>query len=281
MARNFDFWGSSSDEEPPVPVAVALPCIASALWTHADSPLSEADSPLADGGGGATAPLGDPLLRPHPSTFVAAPLPQGTREQPREVALAPGPSPARSSPPASGSGGVIVIDDPPPSRQRSRTPPLRSRPPAQRDRPWRMPDRMVEDARWLLDRVVADPRGCVDGSELAQEGSSMDALLAHVVERVGARATACAAYYIGITRDPLLRFYGPTDGDFEHARSYDRMSVLAHSTARQIKALEDDAVRSVVGHMGGRGRCRNSPNVGGGGGMSNDPGPPFLYVVWR
>ena len=130
----------------------------------------------------------------------------------------------------------------------------------------------------MCEITSSDGRGCIYFIVSKRLGTPLNFVLADVISDFPSRMHGEGKYYIGVTSDPVWRFWGPDD--WKHHHKWKTMFVLAASTGSGAQFLE----RALLADPSiGRG-CFWCTNIGPGGeGVPNEPDPEvpyFLYVVF-
>ena len=130
----------------------------------------------------------------------------------------------------------------------------------------------------MRDHVEREGRGAIYFIVSPRLGTPLSYVLADSMAELPSRVRGKGKYYIGVTQDPVWRFWGPED--FKHCHTWKTMFVLAVSTGSGIKFLETAMLanpRIGLGHF----FCTNKGAGAEGVARNPDPEVPyFLYVVF-
>ena len=179
---------------------------------------------------------------------------------------------SRPSGPGSSSFSVEAMSRPPGLGSSSSSVEAMSPPPGLRVNPaWRDDNRAR--SRLLTNQWDRETGGCV----WARLAPSSESWPTGVVQFCRSTiATQAGSFYIGITEDPLSRWYG-RDGVPGHCRAYSYMIVLYEARSSSSTATLE---RLLIAHYHEPGflRCLN---VGRGGERASAGSPHYLYVAFR
>jgi hypothetical protein len=119
-------------------------------------------------------------------------------------------------------------------------------------------------------------RGCIHWRVGRRLGTPLNLVLADIESEWASRMHGLGKYYIGVTSDPVHRFWGP-DGSSPHHRKWKTMFLFGASTGSGIKFLERALLaNSCIGRD-----CFWCTNIGPGGeGVPNEPNPDHVYFVY-
>ena len=107
-------------------------------------------------------------------------------------------------------------------------------------------------------------------------GTPLNLVLADIESEWAARMYRLGKYYIGVTLDPVHRFWGPDDTSPHHLQ-WNQMFLFGASTGSGIQFLERALLANPSIGLG----CFWCTNVGPGGeGVANEPDPDVVYYLY-